>query len=96
MNNNVNTWLHGLVAAFVAGGASAVTGAFTASMLAPAEFNLNGKTGHMLELMAAMFVINGVLGTMAYLKQSPVPAETQTVTVESKTEVVTSVAAGSK
>lgn len=92
MSNSVNLWFHGLIAAFVSGGASAVTGGFTASMFAPEQFNFNGKTWHLLGLMAAMFVVNGVLGAMAYLKQSPVPLESQTVTVESKTEVTTSTA----
>jgi len=68
-------WAYGLFAALITGGASALTAGFIAPALAPGQFNYSGNAGWTnLKLMAGMFIINGVLGAAAYLKQSPLPA----------------------
>jgi hypothetical protein len=40
----------------------------------PEHFNLQKGLGHTLELMGAVFVVNGLLSACLYLKQSPLPA----------------------
>ena len=66
-------WLHGLIAAFIGGGASAITSGFVASQLMPDRVNLGAGLFLTLKLIGATFVISGVLSAAAYLKQSPVP-----------------------
>ena len=82
-------WIYGLVAAIVTGGASAVAGGFGASAIAPGQFNLAGgdPSWNMLKLMALMFIVNGIAGAAAYLKQSPLPAIEATVTTTQTTDV---------
>lgn len=66
-------WLHGLIAAFLGGGASAVSAAFAANMIAPGQFDLTYNWGNTLKLMAATFVISGALSTFQKLSKSPLP-----------------------
>jgi hypothetical protein len=86
MTNQVRQWIHGLGAAVIGGGASAVTAGVTVSAIRPDTFNFAGQVWPTLELMLALFVVNGAVSAFAYLKQSPLPAETLEVT---KTETVT-------
>jgi len=76
MKLNWANWFYGFMAALIGGGAAAVTAGVSASMLAPGQFNL--ETGHaawsMLKLMGLCFAMNGIISSMAYLKQSPLPA----------------------
>lgn len=76
MTNNTRIWLHGLFAALIGGGASAVSGGFANIIVDPKDFNLGGGLMHLLETMGVMFVVGGVMNLTAYLKQSPVPVET--------------------
>lgn len=78
-------WFYGLCNAFIGGGAGAVVTAFAASMISPSTFNLQSGLGDTLELMAATFLINGLLNMFFYLKQSPLPAIVETTT-ETKTK----------
>ena len=71
----VQHWIHGLVSAFIGGGASAVTASFSAAVIAPDRFNLAAGLGNMLKMMGACFAINGILTVMAYFKQSPLPPD---------------------
>lgn len=82
MANTVKLWLHGLVAAVIGGGASAVTASVSASLIAPDKFNLSGQLVNFFELAGISFIINGFLSAMAYLKQSPIPSEEEAPTVE--------------
>lgn len=68
-------WLHGLVAAFIGGGASAVTAGVTAPAIAPGAFNFGAQLLPLLKLSGALFVVNGLIAATAYLKQSPLPPE---------------------
>ncbi len=70
---NPLSWLHGLVAAFVGGGAG-VTGL---SLWHPETFNM--KEGFS-NLRDAFFAI-GITNAFAYLKKSPLPDLIETVTV---------------
>jgi len=71
---NVQIWIHGIIAAFIGGGAGAVSAGFASAMVAPGQFNLGGGLAGLLELMGVTFLVSGALSTFAYLKQSPVPA----------------------
>jgi len=75
MTQSTQQWIHGLAAAAIGGGASAVTATVTASMLAPDKFNLAGQLHNFMELAVITFLMNGFLSAMAYLKQSPLPPE---------------------
>lgn len=78
-------WLHGLVAAFIGGGASAVSAGFSATLVDPKDFNLSSGLAHMSVLMGTTFAVSGVLSAMAYLKQSPLPPVVSPVPVPAKT-----------
>ena len=73
-------WLLGLFAAFIGGGAGALSAGFSAAALDPEHFNLASGLTHTLELMGITFAISGIVAAGAYLKQSPVPRETWTET----------------
>ena len=88
MTKSTEQWVHGLAAAFIGGGASAVTGGITVSGIAPNQFNFGAQLGAMGKLMLALFVVNGAMSAFAYLKQSPLPTESVQV-VETKTTSVT-------
>jgi len=77
MTRNTQKWLHRLGAAFIGGGAGAVTSAFASNLVAPDRFNLADINGvfRLLVLMLANFAINGFLSAMFYLKQSPLPED---------------------
>lgn len=88
MTNQSKQWVHGLFAAIIGGGASAVTAGVTVSAIRPDTFNFAGQVWPTLELMTALFIVNGFIAAFAYLKQSPLPAESLEVT-ETKTVVLT-------
>jgi hypothetical protein len=75
MTKNTKLWLHGLLAALIGGGASAVSGGFANLVVDPKDFNLSGGLGHLFETMGVMFVVAAVMSVVAYLKQSPLPPE---------------------
>lgn len=67
MSRNSKNWLKGLAAAAITGAA----GAIAAGWVDPATFNpfAGGTWGK----MGQMALANSLIGTMAYLKQSPIP-----------------------
>lgn len=79
MNTKSKIWWHRLAAAFIGGGASAVTGGLTSMGFAPDKFNLNTGSGlvHLLGLMLANFIVSGIFSAMFYLRQSPLPPESE-------------------
>lgn len=85
MTNQTRQWVHGLGAAVIGGGSSAVTAGVTVSAIRPDAFNFSGQVWPTLELMLALFIVNGFVAAFAYLKQSPLPTEVLEVT---KTETV--------
>lgn len=78
-------WILGLWAAFVGGGAGSVTAGLTSMGIDPEHYNLS-VTGihHLLLLGGTMFIVNGVVSAIFYLKQSPVPQSTDSGVVEAK------------
>jgi len=70
---NCGIWLRGLVAAFVGGGSGSVTTGLTSMGIDPDHFNLGTGLRHTMELMAIVFVLNGMMSVFLYLKQSPLP-----------------------
>lgn len=73
---NLENWAYGLVAATINGGASAVVSGLGLIAMDPNDFNL--QTGRLYTMVAGMFVFNGLLGMMSYLKQQPLPPPTTT------------------
>lgn len=77
MNNKAKQWLRGLGAAFIGGGAGAITSGIVSMGIAPDKFNFADVKGaaHLLSMMAINFIVSGFLNSMFYLKQSPLPPE---------------------
>lgn len=80
MTTNTRKWLKGLGAAFIGGGASAVTSGLTSMGVAPDRFNMTDWAGvsRLLVLIAANFLISGILSMFFFLRQSPLPADGDT------------------
>lgn len=91
MTKNTSLWLHGLFAALIGGGASAVTSGIVLPAMSPNSYNFSGQLLPLAKVMLGMFVVNGVIAAFAYLKQSPLPA--QTVEISETTEKKTTVTA---
>ena len=75
MFKNVKHWLHGLLAAIIGGGSSAVCAAVGPMMIDREVFNLQDGIGNVLKTMLAGFIVSGLLQAAGYLKQSPIPPE---------------------
>lgn len=63
------------MAAFIGGGAAAVTSGLTSMGIAPEKFNLQNASGlwHLLLMVFANFIVNGILSAMFFLRQAPLP-----------------------
>lgn len=70
-------WIRGIFAAFIGGGATAVSGAFALALNDPKDFNT--QTGMFWNTIITMFLISGVINLMMFLRTKPVP-EYKTVT----------------
>jgi len=70
---NLKAWLHSLVAAAVSAAASGVT----AGVVAPESFNFSGPG---LQKLGALCAVNALLAVATFLKQSPLPTSSETVT----------------
>lgn len=77
MNSKTKKWIHGLAAAFIGGGASAIVSGLTSMGFAPDKFNLTDLKGFgsLMGMMLANFLVTGLLSTAFYLRQSPLPPE---------------------
>lgn len=69
----VGRWVNGLVGGFIGGGSSAVVSSFTASVLAPDQFNTGAQRDALLTLMGTTFVVSGIVSALLFLKQHPLP-----------------------
>lgn len=69
-------WFYGLMNAIIGGGAGAVVSGFTVMALAPNSFNLTSWTGASKVILAMLinFCVTGAFSMFFYLKQSPLPA----------------------
>jgi hypothetical protein len=85
---NWSDWLRGVIGGFIGGGAAAITSAGTLTALDPAYFAQH-PPGFVMTLMGTLFITNGVIGMMLYLKQNPVPGVKEvTTTVETVKQAV--------
>lgn len=84
MTAQTEKWFYGLASAAIGGGSAAVVSGFTAMGFDPAKFNLTNSSGilHLLGLTAVNFVFSGILSAFFYLKQSPLPPESITSTID--------------
>lgn len=73
--HNIEIWAKGLLAAAIAGAANGVITGFAAAGIDPARFNLASGLKPTMALAGVSAVMSAVIGTAAYLKQSPLPAE---------------------
>lgn len=63
------TWVYGLFAAIIGGGAGAIGTGFAQVITDPQHADIR----HLLVLMGTAFVITGLLSAAAYLAKSPLP-----------------------
>jgi hypothetical protein len=80
------TWVYGLVAGFIGGGAQAVVATVTVTAIAPDKFNLGAQLHNFLILAAVTFTASGLLSAAAYLAKSPLPQIVTTVATEKDIE----------
>jgi hypothetical protein len=73
--NSWKPWLHGLFAVIIGGAASGAAAAFAE----PQDFNFSHSG---LIAFAKVIVVGGLIPAAAYLKQSPLPPENQTLTAK--------------
>lgn len=66
-------WLYQIAAAFIGGGASAVTAGLSAIGIDPQTFNLSTGLGKTFMLIGVVFLVSGTVSVMLYLKQHPLP-----------------------
>ncbi|MBZ5644129.1 MAG: hypothetical protein LAO19_15310 [Acidobacteriia bacterium] len=67
------TWLRGIAAAGIAGGANGVITGFAAVGIDPAHFNLEAGLHPTLAIAGVSAGMSAIIGVAAYLKQSPLP-----------------------
>ncbi len=70
------TWLKGIAAAGIAGGANGVITGFAAVGIDPQHFNLQAGLHSTLAIAAVSAMMSAIIGVAAYLKQSPLPGDT--------------------
>ena len=74
---DTSDWIRGMVAAFIGGGAGAVTSAFSVTAVDPEHFQMGGTK--FFEVAGMVFLITGFLNMMAFLRTKPIP-DMKTVT----------------
>lgn len=70
MNQRVKLWLHNLVAAAITGGATSGMSAIGIAVADAAGANVNPLN---MKQVGVLFLSGGLVGLLAYLKQSPLP-----------------------
>ena len=70
-NLDFGQWAYGLLAAFIGGGAGALSGGLAAIVVDPKDFNIFEV--RFLELIATAFVFSGLTPFFALLHQKPLP-----------------------
>ncbi len=79
-------WLRGLIAAFISGGAGAVTSSVVVSFKDPEHFNFS-QPAELLSLMFWVFIVSGVFGMFLFLRSKPVPDHKVVKTTVQETSV---------
>jgi hypothetical protein len=80
--NRWELWLKGIFAAAIAGGANGIITGFAAVGIDPAHFNLQAGFRNTMSIAAVSAAMSGIIGVAAYLKQSPLPADSLRVEEE--------------
>jgi hypothetical protein len=75
MNSPARKWLHGLIGGTIGGAAGAIDSALALIVLDPEKFNLGAGLKKTLMTAAVLGLLTGVKCAFAYLKQSPIPPE---------------------
>ena len=76
-------WVRGVFAAFISGGASAVTSGVVVSSKDPSHYAPGSLD--FFELVASVFFMNGLIGMMFFLREKPLPDIVTTTETELKT-----------
>ncbi len=76
---NFKTWLLGIAAAAIAGGANGVITGFAAVGIDPQHFNLQSGLHSTLTIASVSALMSSIIGVAAYLKQSPLPNESESL-----------------
>lgn len=74
---SLELWIKGLLAAAIAGAANGVITGFAAVGIDPEHFNLQAGIKPTLAIAGVSALMSGIIGVAAYLKQSPLPANSQ-------------------
>jgi hypothetical protein len=70
-------WAKGIVAAAIAGSANGIITGFAAVGIDPMHFNLQAGLRATLAIAMISAAMSGIIGVAAYLKQSPLPADSR-------------------
>lgn len=90
MSDTTKQWVHGLLAAFIGGVASALDSGIALMIIAPAQFNLSSGLWKTLLTVTVLGILTGIKVSAAYLRQSPLPSDSVEVkTTESVTVTAT-------
>jgi len=76
-NIDFTDWFRGLIAAFIGGGASAVSAGFVVSAKDPQHYALGSS--NFFQVAGSVFLVSGTINAAAFLRQKPIP-EFKTVT----------------
>jgi hypothetical protein len=69
----VETWMRGMLAAMISGGAGGVLTGLAAVGIDPQHFNLAAGLHQTMKMAGAAAAINAGIGVAAYLQKSPLP-----------------------
>jgi hypothetical protein len=70
-------WAKGIIAAAIAGSANGIITGFAAVGIDPMHFNLQAGLRATLAIAMISAAMSGIIGVAAYLKQSPLPADSR-------------------
>jgi hypothetical protein len=77
--NRWELWLKGMLAAGIAGAANGIITGFAAVGIDPSHFNLQAGFHNTLAIAAVSAGMSSIIAVAAYLKQSPLPGESEPV-----------------
>jgi hypothetical protein len=75
--NRWELWLKGMLAAGIAGAANGVMTGFAAVGIDPTHFNLQSGFHNTMAIAGVSAGMSSIIAVAAYLKQSPLPGETE-------------------
>lgn len=75
LSDRISLWIKGLAAAAISGAANGVITGLAAVGIDPQRFNLQSGIKPTLTLASVSALMSAMIGTSAYLKQSPLPTD---------------------